>query len=142
MESLTMNTRFTPTSTLPISPHSCLLSGTECLLGARLCPMPFQHPSKPRSTQNLMGPTMPRKYILLGPGILDNIVVGLSAGWCMETMVPRAEPRLACRKMLLTQIRNGFKWGIPATLHLNTSFFLEPGSLAHPAGPAYKLLRA
>lgn len=59
----------------------------------------------------------------------------------METTVPRAEPRLACRKMLLTQIRNCFKWSIPATPSLNT-FSWEPGSLAHPAGLTDKILRA
>lgn len=58
----------------------------------------------------------------------------------METMVPRADPRLACRKMLLTQIRNGTKWGIPATLHLNTllSGSREPGTSCRPRLQARK----
>lgn len=63
MESLIMNTRVTPTSALPISPHLCLLSCPECLLGAGLCPMPFWHPSKPRSAQNLTGANNAQKII-------------------------------------------------------------------------------
>lgn len=47
-----------------LSTH-CFIPGvfTECLLGARLCPMPFLQPSKPRSTQSLAEANNAQKMI-------------------------------------------------------------------------------